>query len=319
MNEAEAWLTWLRDVRRVRGSTLDSYSRTLVVFQEWLGHSDWGSVDAPQIEAFMGRPRRGGIIGSPATQDRDRIAIGVFYRWMLMRGLVSSNPIGDVGVPRVNNRQPKAIPDPVWVQLWESELPDEDRVWLGLGFYVGLRRREIASIAPHQVDTVRGLLLNLERKGGNEDAVEWMQMAQIVSDGLPHLLPNPTDWTALVASQARMRAGERCLITLDTPASPTALQRASFTDPRLPDPSILNKRLTQLLRRSGIPKDQWFSPHAMRHSCVTNLLRCGVPIDVVSDVVGHNDIDTTRRYIKSAGRLTDWRLRFDKVASRSNG
>ncbi len=312
MDDVEAWSAWLRDVRRVRGATLDAYTRTLVVFREWLGHSDWSAVTAQQIEAFMGRERRGGVIGSPATQDRDRIAIGGFYKWLQSRGLTLSNPIADVGVPRVRNRNPRAVADNVWSQLWSSPMPDEDRVWLGLGCFVGLRRREIVSIAPTQVDEHRGFLLYLERKGGNEDIIEFAEMARIVGEGLPIVLPNPDQWIELVYAQARQRRGERCLITLDKPASTVGLQRASFMDPDLPDPGVLNKRLVKLLRNAGLPPTT-FSPHALRHTCVQNLLRVGVPIEVVSDVVGHANIDTTRRYIRTSGRLADWRNRFDRT------
>lgn len=309
MNEVVAWCAWLRDVRRVRGSTLDAYGRTLDAFQEWLGHGNWEDVDAPTIERFMGRPRRGGIIGSPATQDRDRAAISLFYKWLMSRGKVSMTPLIDVGVPRVRNRMPRAIPDELWVQLWGSRLADDDRLWLGLGCFAGLRRREIVSVAPQQVDGKRGLLLFLERKGGNEDAVEYAQMARVVADGLPSLLPDPERWIDIIGTSAEQREGERCLITMDAPATATTLARASFTDPRLPDPAVVNKRLKQVLRSVGLPADA-FTPHALRHSCVTNMLRCGVPIEVVSDIVGHADIDTTRRYVKSSGRLADWRTRF---------
>lgn len=312
MSDVQNWTTWLVDVRRVRGSTLDSYSRTMTAFEEWHGSDDWSTVDAAEIEAFMGRPRRNVQQGSPATQDRDRSAISLFFKYLQSRGRVTFNPVVDVGVPMVRNRQPRAVSDGVWQQLWSSRMPDEDRVWLGLGCFAGLRRREIVSLAPHQVDGDRGLLLYLERKGGDEDAVEFVEMARILSAGLPNVLPDHREWVDMVVEQARYRAGERCLITMDKPASATTLVRSSFTDPNLPDPGVVNKRLMKLLKAAGLP-ERTFSPHALRHTCVTNLLRCGVPIEVVSDVVGHSDIDTTRRYVKSAGRLADWRSRLASI------
>lgn len=309
MNEVTDWVHWLMHVRRVRGATTDAYWRTLLAFQDWLGHKQWATVRGAQIEEFMGRPRRGGVIGSPATQDRDRAALGSFFKFLETKGKIERNPIFDVGVPKINNRQPRAVDDFVWSRLWRADLPDEDRVWLGLGCFAGLRRQEIVSLSPQQVDPHRGLLTRLERKGGNEDAVEFAEMARIVSAGLPQVLPDAEAWIALVATQARSRGSERVLITMDTPASAGVLQRSSFTDPLLPDPSVVNKRLKQVLRLAGLPANA-FTPHAMRHTCVTNLLRCGVPIEVVSDVIGHSNIDTTRRYVKSAGRLADWTSRL---------
>lgn len=305
------WLEWLSSVRRLRGATLYAYSNTMRHLLEWCGDSiDFETLTAPQIEAFMGRQRRNGQPGAPASQDRDRIAITQFYRWAQGRGYVVANPTMDVGVPKIRNRQPKAVPDALWASLWQSPLPDEDRVWLGLACFAGLRRRELASLAPTSVDTNRELLLNLVRKGGSEDAVEYGMMARILSESLPNVLPDCDRWLELVARQAHDRRGELVLITMDAPTTAWQAHHLSLED-GLPSPAVINHRLEQLLKMAGLP-ERAFSPHALRHTCVTNLLRCGVPIEVVSDAVGHSNIDTTRRYVKSSGRLADWRDRLRK-------
>jgi len=300
----EAWGQWLTDVRNVRSSTWSMYTETAEKLEQWLGHADWNSVTAQQIEAFMSRPRRSNKPPSPATQQRDRASIGVFFRWLQSRGVITASPMVDVGVPRVHNRLPKPIPDPVWAQLWSSpQVPEEDKVWLGLGCYAGLRRREIVSLAPEQVDHQRGVLLYLERKGGSDSVVEFADMARMIARHLPRVLPNPEWWIAAVGKQALARRGERCLITMDLPASRIGLVRASFDDDRLPEPHVINNRLKKLIRATGIPP---FSPHALRHTAATNLLRCGLGMDMVADLLDHSNIDTTRRYVKTAGRLKEY-------------
>ena len=42
-----------------------------------------------------------------------------------------------------------------------------------------------------------------------------------------------------------------------------------------------------------------YSPHKLRHSCITKALNDGVPIQVVRDMVGHTNIQTTNRYSHS--------------------
>jgi site-specific recombinase XerD len=307
------WLAWLSNVRRLKDASISCYSDTMHAFVDWLNVSNavssWDDVTAEQIEAFMGRVRRRNIVGAPATQDRDRVCITQFYNWMMMRGYVRHSPAINVGIPKIDNRAPKAIDDQVWEQLWNSQVPDEDRVWLGLACFAGLRRQEIAFLQPSQIDSRRGMILGLKRKGGKEEVVEYEQMAMILHDHLPRLLPDPERWLHTVAVAAHDRRGEHVLITMDTPAPATTFRRMSTDDVLAPDPAVLNKRLVKLLTAAELPP-RLFAPHALRHTCVTNLLRCGVSIEVVSDCVGHGNIDTTRRYVKSAGRLADWRSRL---------
>ena len=307
------WLVWLTNVRRLKGASIACYSDTMHAFTDWLSvnhaMSSWDEVESTHIEAFMGRERHRNGVGAPATQDRDRVCISQFYNWMMMRGYTPSSPAMNVGVPKIDNRAPKAIDDQVWEQLWQSRMPDEDRVWIGLGCFAGLRRQEIAHLAPAQVDSRRGMLLDLKRKGGKEECLEYEEMATTLADHFPRLLPDPERWLHTVAVAAHDRRGEHVLITMDAPAPATTLRRMSTDDPLAPDPAVLNKRLRKLLVAAELPAGL-FSPHALRHTFVTNLLRCGVPIEVVSDLAGHGNIDTTRRYVKSAGRLKEWRTRL---------
>jgi len=43
-----------------------------------------------------------------------------------------------------------------------------------------------------------------------------------------------------------------------------------------------------------------FHSHRLRHTLATRLLAQGTPIDVVQEVLGHENINTTRRYAKTA-------------------
>jgi site-specific recombinase XerD len=55
------------------------------------------------------------------------------------------------------------------------------------------------------------------------------------------------------------------------------------------------KRLMLIIKRaSGIK----FTPHALRHSFITMLIRSGVPINVVQELAGHANITTTAGYMR---------------------
>ena len=49
-------------------------------------------------------------------------------------------------------------------------------------------------------------------------------------------------------------------------------------------------------KAAGDGQQAWLTPHALRHSFVTNLLRADVPLHVVASLAGHRDVSTTMRY-----------------------
>jgi integrase len=59
--------------------------------------------------------------------------------------------------------------------------------------------------------------------------------------------------------------------------------------------------MARALRSSGImnrgPRQGF---HRLRHSLATHLLDGGVPLEVISDILGHSSVDTTRRYTQVA-------------------
>ena len=66
----------------------------------------------------------------------------------------------------------------------------------------------------------------------------------------------------------------------------------------------INKNLKKYANRANINKE--LSSHALRRSCVTHYLDCGVPIAKVAVLVGHSSTNTTQRYYKSTGEDFDF-------------
>lgn len=59
---------------------------------------------------------------------------------------------------------------------------------------------------------------------------------------------------------------------------------------------VMNRFLKELAFRSGIEKDLTF--HMARHTCAVYLLNSGVPLEVVSRILGHASVKTTQEYAK---------------------
>lgn len=287
----EAFLKWMIEVRGSSAETMAGYSRCL---HELAAQTAGDPISPSVIEAFVKRTRRGGIEPSPATRNRDLAAIRSYYKWACARGVHGSNPSLDCGRAAVTTGVPKAIPDEVWLTLSHSDLPWDDRAWLGLGYFAGLRRTEIAMMETRLFDVDHEQIVNFTRKGGSRYAVEYGELAGVVSDQLPWLAESARRWKASLHQLVGARTGDRWLCPMTT------------TDQGRWRSQWITYRLRSLLKAAGLPRDA-FTPHALRHSCATNLLRSGAPIEIIADQLSHASIETTRRYLATGGFLAKWR------------
>ena len=66
------------------------------------------------------------------------------------------------------------------------------------------------------------------------------------------------------------------------------------------DQATFRKTFYRLAKEAGIPKDLGH-PHVLRHSRSIEVLRTGVPVTVVQDLLGHASLNTTAIYLKVSG------------------
>jgi len=281
-----AWVEWLRAARGRSERTVTEYER---VVRDWV---DSGSDD---MEAWLQRERRGrarGSVAAPATQHKDSSALRSFYGWLHARGLIERDPTLLVSTPTIRNVQPKPILDTAWKSLWTS-VSGPSRVMLGLGFFCGLRRAEMVALRTSHFDLATRRITNFVRKGGGEDSVPMGTMLDVFTAKLPHLGPE-LFWPALVDHLAS-RPGDSLLLTQ---AALGGAHDAACGG------QYLNNWMAREARWAGVGH---VTPHMLRHSCATNLLRAGVPVALVSGLLNHAAIQTTMRYLKVGGdELRDW-------------
>jgi len=67
------------------------------------------------------------------------------------------------------------------------------------------------------------------------------------------------------------------------------------------DRSNFNKVFKELAVQSGIHKDL-AHPHILRHTRAIELLRAGVPVTIVQDLLGHSALTTTAIYLRISGQ-----------------
>ena len=67
------------------------------------------------------------------------------------------------------------------------------------------------------------------------------------------------------------------------------------------DRSNFNKVFKELCLQAGIPREL-AHPHILRHTRAIELLRAGVPVTIVQNLLGHSALTTTAIYLKISGQ-----------------
>jgi integrase/recombinase XerC len=62
----------------------------------------------------------------------------------------------------------------------------------------------------------------------------------------------------------------------------------------------VRRMLVEITKLRGLPP---MHPHLLRHACATHMLDHGCPLDVIAEILGHDNIDVTAHYAQVSTRL----------------
>jgi integrase/recombinase XerD len=269
------WLTWCVRTRldplSARRADVDAWKATLVVHDP------------------RGRTRP----ASPATVARRLAAVSSWYRYLVSNEVAVRNPMESVHRPRTSDSPPlPALDEASAVRLLghvthrarrnATEASWRDAALVTLLFHTGLRVSALTGADLTDLDRDGAhVVLRYRKKGGTHDLVPLAPPAR-------HAL---REYLALRASR---RASTPSALT--GPLLATAGRR-SETGPT-PETRLTQRdvwrTLRTMARQAGLPQADTITPHTARRTAGTLLLARDVPVQKVSDLLGHKDIRTTR-------------------------
>lgn len=233
------------------------------------------TVDKPLILSFLADLQAKGY--SQATVARKIAAVKSFFSFLTAEGIVPADPTETLSSPRVGKSLPKPISPEQVDELLEQPLRRDtpeakrDKAMLELLYATGMRVSELVSLdvdsvslaADHAYVRCMGKGFKERTIPIHEHAAEAVQT--YLSEARPRLVGAGPE-TALFVN----RRGER-------------LTRQGFW--------LILKTYARAANIGSV-----VTPHTLRHSFATHMLKGGAPLRNVQELLGHANISTTQVY-----------------------
>ena len=271
----DVYLDHLRVERGLAANTLEAYARDLGRLATRVSDgAELEEIDETTISELLVDNVRTGF--GARSSARQLSALRGFFRFLVKERAMKNDPTSLVERPRVGRRLPKVLSFAEIEQLLAAPRSDtdrglRDRAMIQLMYASGLRVSELCGLKLGDLDLQTGLVRALG-KGGKRRLV-------------------PVGEAALEALTTYLRDVRPKRATRDA---------TLFLSPR--GGRLTRQGFWKLLKRyariAGITTP--LSPHKLRHSFATHLLRGGADLRAVQAMLGHADLGTTEIYTRVA-------------------
>lgn len=268
--------------RGLRPATIAAYDAALRQFRNWaqlsLENKGPDQITAVEVLTYLEHLRRDRGNGDAAV-NRAATILKSFYRAVVAMGhlMPSANPMAQfprLKAPRRN--LPKVLSAEEVGRLINAPALDtvlglRDRAILTLLYGTGIRASECASVTEEDVD-LDELLIRVRGKGGHERCVPLNRQ---------------------VAAALRVYREKR------GPVPPREAFFQSRRGRRMTRGAVY-ERVKTYAQKSRIPKS--VSPHKLRHTFATHLVKAGVGLVTIRDLLGHRLITSTQVYLHTTAQ-----------------
>jgi integrase/recombinase XerC len=289
--EISGFLGYIGTERGLTVKTIEAYRHDLGKFSEFavkeMGESwKWGDVDQYTIKAYLQSLADRG--NAAVSRGRKLATLKSFFKYLTSQGTVKTNPTATIKMPKTQQKEPSYLTEQEYKRLLRTvqknatkyfKTRDTAIVTMFLG--MGLRLSELVELDVGNINFDDGTI-KVIRKGNHE-----------------RILP----------------ANDEVMITLSrylkTRENTTAQQSVflSKRNQRIDSGSVWHL-VKKYLEQAQIEKDK-LSPHTLRHTFATMLLKQGENILTIKELLSHKNLRTTERYLHINGE--DLKLAVSKI------
>ncbi len=210
---------------------------------------------------------------SSATKQLRLISVRMFFRYLVKSGFVTYDPTSKMDLPKMPKPLPKGIMNKkeigelLSVPNLETPRGIRDRAILELLYSSGIRVTELCNLTLNDIDLNNGEIRVNKGKNNKDRIVPLGDLAR--------------DFIELYLHESRLK-----LVTSD--------QQYLFVNKK--GSKYSRSHIHSIIMRQGRKVGLKASPHRIRHTCATHLLKGKADIRHIQLILGHASISTTQRY-----------------------
>jgi integrase/recombinase XerC len=232
------------------------------------------SVDVNTVRAYLAQLNEKQY--SKSTIARKLATLRSFYKFLVKRNQLSSNPVTVVRTPKQEKKLPRFLEYEEVKRLLETPPVDNwlgarDRAIMETLYSTGIRVSELVALNMDDIDFL-GEVIHIRGKGKKE------RIAPIASSAL-QVIQHYMEFRSKRA-QSNAHFDSKVLFV-------------NKHGGRLSTRSV-RRKMDKYLKMAGL--DPHISPHTLRHSFATHMLNNGADLRSVQELLGHQSLSTTQVY-----------------------
>lgn len=275
----EAFLQYMQYERNCTEATIEDYRQDLLMYvhflQEETGECDLLHPELDLARAWMVNMSKAGHKASSIS--RRCSALRSFCRYLYRQGLIKSNPLTVLVMPKTEKPLPVWVPEDQMnylidkVDYGEGFIGQRDHLIISLLYHTGIRRSEAAGIKDQDVD-LPAMQLRVTGKGRKTRIIPFGEELKVMLSEYKEARQNH------IAEKGGVNSGMLLVNDKGEAMSPEGIYE------------VVHKYLSE------IPELSRRGAHVLRHSFATNMLKSGADLMSVKELLGHSSLGTTERY-----------------------
>lgn len=276
----EEFLRYLLIDKGYSNNTINSYRIDLKKFLDYNKDKSINDITNENLKEYVKWLSKNEL--NDKTVSRNISCLKSFYKFLFIEKVTNNNPSDSLLMPKIRKNLPSTLTEEEVLKLLDIKLNDNysyrNKAVLELMYATGLRVSELVNLKLQDIDLTQDIVRTFG-KGSKERIIPIGDYAKeylkkYIYEYRPLMLKKYNNEYLFLNNH-----GNR-------------MTRQGFF-----------KIIKKIAKENGINKD--ISPHTLRHSFASHLLKYGADLRTIQELLGHSDISTTQIYT----HITDEKLR----------